>query len=312
MESFLIATNVVVPMALMMAVGVVMRLLKITDRPTMKKVDQMVSKVFMPLLMFRNVYTVNFASFSGVGYFFYGIGGLAVLFLLAVFLLPRIMARRDSAAAMGQAVMRPNYILFGTAVALNLYGEGNIGPVMLLGAFAIPLFNAFSVVILEVGRNASASFGKLMKSIAKNQIVIAAVIGLALNLSGLKLPELCLGVAEDLSGLATPLSFLSLGVSLDVKRIVGNKRTLVLGVLARLVLVPCLFMTGALAMGFRGVELCALMLLFATPTAVSSYPLAVTLEADGDLAGQMVVFTTLGSLLTLFLWVMFLTGMNFL
>lgn len=312
MESFLIATNVVVPMALMMAVGVVMRLLKITDRPTMKKVDQMVSKVFMPLLMFRNVYTVNFASFSGVGYFFYGIGGLAVLFLLAVFLLPRIMARRDSAAAMGQAVMRPNYILFGTAVALNLYGEGNIGPVMLLGAFAIPLFNAFSVVILEVGRNASASFGKLMKSIAKNQIVIAAVIGLALNLSGLKLPELCLGVVEDLSGLATPLSFLSLGVSLDVKRIVGNKRTLALGVLARLVLVPCVFMTGALAMGFRGVELCALMLLFATPTAVSSYPLAVTLEADGDLAGQMVVFTTLGSLLTLFLWVMFLTGMNFL
>ena len=52
MNSFLMAARVVVPMAMMMAVGVLMRLSKVTDRPTMKKVDQIVSKVCMPLLMF--------------------------------------------------------------------------------------------------------------------------------------------------------------------------------------------------------------------------------------------------------------------
>ena len=36
MNSFLMAARVVVPMAMMMAVGVLMRLSKVTDRPTMK------------------------------------------------------------------------------------------------------------------------------------------------------------------------------------------------------------------------------------------------------------------------------------
>lgn len=308
MNSFLVAARVVVPMALMMAVGVIMRLTTVTDRVTMKKVDQMVSKVFMPLLMFWNIYTTDFSEFKGYGFFFYGIAGLVILFLVGVFVLPRIMKRRDSAAAMGQAIMRPNYILFGAAVARSIYGDGNIGIVMLMGAFAVPFFNALSVILLEIGRNASASLGKILKSIAKNQIVIAAVVGLTMSLLGLRLPELAEGVAEDLSGLATPLSFLSLGVSLNVKSMSDNRRTLGFGVLTRLVLVPAVFMTGAILCGFRGQELCALMLLFATPTAVSSYPLAVSMDADGELAGQMVVFTTIGSLATIFLWVMFLSG----
>lgn len=312
MESLLVATRVVVPMALLMAVGVLMRLGKVADRPTMKKIDQMISNVFMPVLMFYNIYTTDFSEFRGYGYFFYGIAGLVVLFLVAVLVVPRLMKRRDSAAAMGQAIMRPNYILYGTAVAMSIYGEGNIGLVMLMGAFAVPLFNAFAVVILEIGRNSSAKFGALLKSIAKNPIVVAAVIGLIMSLLGIRLPELAVGVVEDLSGLATPLSFLSLGVSLDVKSIAGNRGTLALGVFTRLVVVPGVFLTGAVLLGFQGVAMCALMLLFATPTAVSSYPMAVAYGADGELAGQMVVFSTLFSLPTIFAWVLVLSSLGML
>ncbi len=308
MNSFLVAVRVVLPMALLMAVGILMRTAKITDRDTMKKVDQMVSKVFMPVLMFKNIYTTDFAQFQGFGFFWYGIAGLVILFLVGLLILPRIMKDRRSAASMGQALMRPNFILYGAAVAQSIYGEGNIGLVMLLGAFAIPLFNALSVILLEIGRNSTASLKKILISIAKNQIVVAAVVGLLFTALGLKLPAFGEKVIGDLSGLATPLSFLSLGVSLNITSISRNRRILTLGVLARLVAVPVIFMGTAAAMGFRGQEFCALMLLFATPTAVSSYPLAVAMDADGELAGQMVVFTTLGSLVTIFIWVMLFSG----
>ena len=71
-----------------------------------------------------------------------------------------------------------------------------------------------------------------------------------------------------------------------------------------LVLIPAIFVTGAILLGFRGPELCAIFLLFAAPTAVSSYPLAVSMDADPELAGQMVIFTTVCCLPTFFLWVM--------
>ena len=304
MNSFLMAARVVVPMAMMMAVGVLMRTAKITDRPTMKKVDQIVSKVCMPLLMFKNIYTTDFAQLGGGGYFLYGAAGLVALFLFGVFILPKIMHEPPRAAAMGQALLRPNYILFGSAVAESIYGEGNIGIVMLMGAFAVPFFNALAVILLEIGRNSTASPAKLLKSICKNSIVQAAVIALLMKLISLKLPAMAEDVAFDLAGMATPLSFLSLGVSLDIGAIGRNRKPLAVGIATRLLLIPAIFVTGAILLGFRGPELCAIFLLFAAPTAVSSYPLAVSMDADPELAGQMVIFTTVCCLPTFFLWVM--------
>ena len=308
MNSFLVAARVVVPMAMMMAVGVLMRTSKVTDRPTMKKVDQIVSKICMPLLMFKNIYTTDFSELSGAGYFLYGAAGLFLLFLAGILLVPRLMKDRPAAAAMGQALLRPNYILFGSAVAESIYGEGNIGIVMLMGAFAVPFFNALAVILLEVGRNSTASPAKLLKSICKNQIVQAAVIALIMKLVNWQLPPMAEDVCFDLAGIATPLSFLSLGVSLDMGAIGRNRRTLALGIGARLLLIPAIFVTAAIALGFRGQELCAIFLLFAAPTAVSSYPLAVSMDADPELAGQMVIFTTVCCLPTFFLWVMLMSS----
>ena len=76
MSSFLVAARVVVPMALMMAVGIAMRLTDVTDRLTMKKVDQIVTKVCMPLLMFKNIYTTDFSQFKGNTLKFVGGGSL--------------------------------------------------------------------------------------------------------------------------------------------------------------------------------------------------------------------------------------------
>ena len=46
---------------------------------------------------------------------------------------------------------------------------------------------------------------------------------------------------------------------------------------------------------------------FATPVAAASYPMALSMGGDADLAGEYVVVTTLTSLLTIFLWILYLT-----
>lgn len=312
MNSFQVAARVVAPMAMMMAVGVLMRLTGVTDRPTMKQVDQIVTKVAMPLMMFQNIYTTDFAQFRGAGYFLYGAAGLLLVFLFCITVLPKLMKEPPRAAAMGQALLRPNYILFGNAVAESLYGADNVGIVMLMGAFTVPFFNALSVILLEFGRNSTASPGKLAKSILKNHIVLAAIIALAMKLVKLELSAMAEEVVFDLAALATPLSFLSLGVSLDLAAVGRNRRPLTLGIVTRLVLIPAVFVTAAIALGFRGQELCAIFLLFAAPTAVSSYPMAVAMEADPEIAGQMVIFTTVCCLLTFFLWVLVLSSFGLL
>ena len=311
MESLLMATQVVVPMAIMVGIGVLLRIFNIADAPTMKKVDNMIFKVFMPTLSFYNIYKTDFSKLDNIGYILYGVAVLMLLFLAAMTIVSKYVRPRSTAASYGQAIFRSNYLIFGAAVAESIYGAGNIGIVSLLGAVAVPLFNAQAAILLETARQGTASTKKLLLAIAKNPTVIATVIGLAVNFSGIVLPELVLDVVQDLSGLTTPLSFLSIGVSLSLGA-VGKKGYLTSAVALRLVIIPAIFVALAVVLGYRGQELCALLILFAAPTAVSSYPMAVAMDADSDFAGQMVAYTTVLCLPTIFLWTLLLNSFGLL
>lgn len=311
MESLLMATQVVVPMAIMVGIGVLLRIFNIADAPTMKKVDNMIFKVFMPTLSFYNIYKTDFSKLDNIGYILYGVAVLMLLFLAAMTIVSKYVRPRSTAASYGQAIFRSNYLIFGAAVAESIYGAGNIGIVSLLGAVAVPLFNAQAAILLETARQGTASTKKLLLAIAKNPTVIATVIGLAVNFSGIVLPELVLDVVQELSGLTTPLSFLSIGVSLSLGA-VGKKGYLTSAVALRLVIIPAIFVALAVVLGYRGQELCALLILFAAPTAVSSYPMAVAMDADSDFAGQMVAYTTVLCLPTIFLWTLLLNSFGLL
>ena len=309
MESLIMAARVVIPMAIMVGIGAVLRIVKLADEPTMKKVDKLIFNVFMPMLSFYNIYKTDFTQLTQVGYIVFGCGILTLLFIGCMVIVPRLGRPMPTAASLGQAIFRANYLIFGAAVAESIYGEGNFGKIALMGAIAVPMFNALAAVLLERARNSTASPRKLLLAIAKNPTVLATILGILVNLTGLVIPVLVLDVVQDLAGLTTPLSFLSIGVTLKLGQ-VEKKSYLISGVLLRLVLIPMAVIPLAILCGFRGQELCALMILFGAPTAVSSYPMAVAMDADGDFAAQMVAYTTIFCLPTIFLWTLFLNSMG--
>lgn len=309
MESLIMACQVVIPMAIMVAIGMLLRTVNLTDEPTMKKVDKLIFNVFMPMLSFYNIYKTDFSKLTNVGYIVFGCGLLTLLFIASMVIVPKFVKPMPTAAALGQAIFRTNYLIFGAAVAESIYGAGNFGMVTLLGAVAVPMYNAQAAILLERARNGNASPKKLALAIIKNPTVIATVLGISVNLLDIVLPVLILDVVQDLAGLTTPLSFLSIGVTLKLGA-VEKKTYLVSGVLLRLVLVPMVIVPLAVLCGYRGQELCALMILFAAPTAVSSYPMAVAMGADGDFAAQMVAYTTIFCLPTIFLWTLLLNTMG--
>lgn len=309
MDSFMMAVKVVLPMAMMVGIGILFRIYKLADGPTMKKVDSMIFKVFMPMVSFYNIYKTDFSTFTNITYILYGVAVLMLIFVGAMFIVPKYIKPGPTAASYGQAIFRSNYLIFGAAVAESIYGAGNFGLITLLGSVAVPLFNAQAAVLLETARHGAASTKKLLLAIAKNPTVIATVAGLFINFTGLILPDLVLEVVQDLAGLTTPLSFLSIGVTLSLG-LVAKRAYLISAVALRLIIIPGIFVPIAALLGFHGQELCALMILFAAPTAVSSYPMAVAMDADGDFAAQMVAYTTVFCLPTIFIWTLILNTLG--
>ena len=68
----------------------------------------------------------------------------------------------------------------------------------------------------------------------------------------------------------------------------------------RLIAAPVAAIAIAVALGIRDAQLAVLMVAFGAPVAVSSYTMACNANADSELAGQLVVATSVFSVFTMF------------
>jgi predicted permease len=67
----------------------------------------------------------------------------------------------------------------------------------------------------------------------------------------------------------------------------------------------------ALLLGYRNNAIVALLGAAASPSAVASFTMSKAMGSDGDLAGEIVVTTSIVSMITIFLWVLVLKNLLF-
>ncbi len=301
-ESFLAALKVVCPMMILMIIGWLCRTKGVITRPAMKEYDRLIFRIFMPMLLFKNIYEINFS--GGVAYKEMIFIAVCMLILFAVCLdCPRYLTKDPRKySVLGQAIVRGNYVIFGVVVSEALYGEGNIGMVIMMSIIVVPMVNVFSAILLEAGRSGKASPLKLFLAVLKNPMIIGAICAFIVKGFGITIPAVLWSVIRSIANSTTTISFISLGVGLDMADAISDRRLLAWGVILRMIVLPGVVMPLAVISGFRGQSLCAMMVTFAAPSAVASYPMAVAMGADGQLAGQLVCATTILSVLTIFLW----------
>ena len=310
-DSFFAALRVAIPMMLLMLVGWLSRTQGLIDRSSMKMYDRLIFKIFMPVLLFKNIYEMDFSQgFAVKEMIFVGVCLLINFAFCMTF--PKYLTNDPrKSSVLGQATLRANYILFGVVVSEALYGEGNFGMVIMLGVVVIPAINIFSAIILEEGRSSHANFKQLFIAVLKNPMIIGAIFAFIFKFFGIFIPAPVWSVLRSIANSTTTVSFLSLGVGLEMAGSVADKKLLLWGIFLRMVVVPGIFMPLSVLFGFRDQSLCAMMVAFASPSAVASYPMAVAMGADGKLAGQLVCVTTVLSVLTIFLWTFGLKSLGF-
>ena len=75
-------------------------------------------------------------------------------------------------------------------------------------------------------------------------------------------------------------------------------------------ILPAVFLPLAIALGFQGAELVAVLIMLGSPTTVSCYVMATNMGNDGELSTSIIVLTTLLSSVTLTGWIFLLRSMG--
>lgn len=306
MENFILAVNVVLPIALIMSLGAYLKKIGMLDDITVNKMNRLAFRVFVGILIFINVYNIrnmNFDVKENIKFLLYPIIVIIFLYILAYLCYYKIILDRKELAVIIQGIYRGNFVLFGLPVAENIYGEAGISKVSMLISLIVPIYNVIAVLTLEYYSGKNISWKKILKSTITNPLIVGSLSAIFCIKFGIELPKPIYKTLFDLAKIATPLSFVILGASLKIDNIIKNFKKLVSINFMKLVINPFLTIVFGHYIGFTGSELVAFLAMSACPTAVSSFTMAKEMDVAGDLAGEIVASTTIFSILSIFIWV---------
>ncbi len=310
MENLIVATNAVVPFMVYILLGALAIKLSLVKEAFLKELNRVVFQVFFPFIMFNNLYDVDFGKLSGAGYVGFAVIATLIVIALSFILVPIFEKEDRRKGVITQAIFRSNSVLYAIPLAQSVFGAEGATMASIVVAFVVPIYNIASVAILEYYRGGKVAFGKLFINILKNPLIIGAIAGVLFNLSPLSMPG-CLAVpVGELNSMATPLSLFVLGGTLHLSNMRKNAIPLTVGTAFKLVLTPAVLSTVMANAGFRGSEFFVIFVMFATPVAAASYPMAQSMDADADLAGEYVVITTVLSIVTIFFWILILKNLG--
>lgn len=317
-ENLAISVNAVLPLIICMAAGYLFRRTKLVDEGFCRKCNTFCFKTFLPLMIFMNVYNSDLESAVQPGAFLFAAAAVLVIFAASFLIIPRIVKKGsvDSAgspvsaasrqAVLIQCIFRSNFVIFGYQVVANVYGAGQAAVASVMAAIVVPLYNVLAVITLEYFTNSKNGLRPVILGIIKNPLIIGAVAALLFKLSGLTLPAPLYTGLSDMAGMATPLALVVLGGTFHFDALRRNAGALAIGTLGKIVVSPLIMVPIAAALGFRDANLLSLVIVFASPAAVNSYTMAAAYSHDPELAGQLVVVTSVLSMVSVFGWIFLL------
>ena len=316
MKSFIFALNAVSPIVIMVVIGYILKKIGFMKADFAKAANKLVFRVFLPVMLFLNVYKIENIAEMNFGYALYAVVSLIIITVLATPFVILFTSAKNQRGVLLQSIFRSNYALIGIPLASALFGEEGVIVATLLSAIIVPIFNMLAVISLSVFKEEKSKIDikGILIEIAKNPLIQAIFTGLIfLGIRALfvkwnvdfRLLDITPveKVLSYLSNMATPLALIVLGAQFEFSAVSSMKKEIIFGTVIRTLIVPLLGLGAAYLLfrnSFGGAEFAALVAMFATPVAVSSVPMAQEMDGDVTLAGQLVVWTTIISTLTIF------------
>ena len=321
MDTLIYAFNAVVPLLLLIALGYILKKKSKWSEKFFSDLNNFCYRILLPIQLFNNVYQIK--EFSEINWkvLIYTIAWVPVTVLLGVLVGRFIIDERRQKGAFVQSCFRSNQAIMGLPLAISLGGNAAAGITSLATSIGIPLFNIGGIVVLKMYDDNEEGGGRLrqiFKSLVTNPLIIGVFSGiLAVAIRYLipvvegvpvftiqnQLPFLYTAI-KNLSAVASPVMLICLGASLELNFTKNLLFKISAGVAMRLIIIPSLAIGGAILLrsylDLSAVEVPMLVAFFGSPVAVSSAILVRELGGDDQYAGQLVVWSSVFSMITLF------------
>ena len=306
------AFSVTAPIFIMLVLGIILKRMAMITDDFIKGASQLVYNIGLPVMLFSTSATADFHRLADTNVLM--AFSLMTALVFAGSLLSahwHLKDKRDHGVFI-QGAFRGNLVILGLAFCAKAYGDHGLAIAALPVALTVVFYNVLSVYVLNRSlTTAHNSFKPTLVGIIKNPLIIAIFFGLLVNAISLPLPGVLMDSSKYLSQMVLPLALICIGGALDLSRFISTDSASISASIWKLALSPLIACGIAIALGVRGESLAILFLLAASPTATVSFVMVQAINGNTKLAANIIVQTTLGSMLTVTagLWVLQVAGL---
>jgi malonate transporter and related proteins len=282
------------PVFLAILAGWGARMTRVVPETAWTGVNRLAYMILAPVFMFTEIVRADL-SFEEVSFAIAGVASFAAMGVLGFALWP-VAGSGPTFASAHQGVVRWNTFVILAASAAVLGPEGAALVALLMGP-GIPVVNVITVSVhSRWGEGQNASLKGVLRSLATNPLLIACLLGLAINLSGVNLPGPAMDFLTIIGRGALGVTLMCVGAGLDLRAITARPGLMAAAVGMKLVVGPLVFVGMGLMAGLQGVHLAVLAIAGAAPSPPAAYIL--TREMGGDprfMAGHITATTLLSA-----------------
>lgn len=327
MDTFIFALNAVLPIIILMIFGYILKHIGFINDNFVSIGNKFVYRIALPVLLFYNIYKIESLSAIQWNHVVFASAGIIFLFVLGMMIVKLTIPDHRQKGVVVQAIFRANFAIIGVPLAESIGGDVAVVNLSMVSAIAIPLMNILSVLALTMymGDGQTGQVKKTMIKIIKNPLIAGIAIGMVVlavrSLVPMNGDELAFSLEEDLKFLFLPIQWISqttspialivLGGGFHIYVIKHLSKQITISTITRALIAPLLVLSAAVALdhyttffNFDYLVYPVFIALFASPTAISGAVMAKEMHNDEDLANQVVVWTTLMSIISIFLTVL--------
>jgi predicted permease len=298
-QQLVFVSAITLPVFSLVFIGVWLKWRNKLDEGFTSSASYLVFNLALPVLMFAAIVRTDINAIANLP-----LVGFAVAFAIINFLLVWLPSQfwienKRSLGVFVQGSFRSNLGILGLAFCMTTFDQAGLAIGAVLLAVITPIYNVLSIFALShSAQQGRMDYWSLLKDVITNPLILAILLALPFAYWQVELPQVAMRAVDYLAAMTLPLALICIGASLSLSSLRQTQLLSWLAVVIKLVILPlAVAMIGAW-LGFTGVELGCLILMFASPTAAASYVMVRSIGGDHHFAANIIALTTLVSLFT--------------
>ncbi len=300
-----------------MVLGYLFRKIGLIDEKASAWMNKFVFKAALPVLVFKDLAGQDFARTWNGKFVLFCFAATSISIAVIAMLSKWIVKDRAKRGEFIQSSYRSSAALLGIAFIHNIYGESasGMGPLMILGS--VPLYNIFAVIVLmltaenaECGQDVGKRIRSTIRGILTNPIILGIAAGMLWSVLRIPQPKVFQTIITDIAALATPLGLMSMGAAFEFQKALNELRPALIASFIKLFVLAAVFLPVAVALGFAGEQIVAILVMLGSATTVSCYIMAKSMGHEGTLSSSVIMLTTFGCSFSLTFWLFILKSLQ--